>query len=340
VRLIEKLWTGDSGAHRIGRAALTPLEAIYRSAMAARDGLFERGIFSVAPSPIAVVSVGNLTVGGTGKTPVSAWLAGRLAEQGRKPAIVLRGYGDDEPIVHARLNPGIPVIVDRNRVRGIAEAAANGADVAVLDDAFQHRKAHRDVDILLVSADSWMKEQRVLPAGPYRESAGGLARASIVVITTKAAGMDRVAEVAEWVREVGPDKPVVVLRLAHSHLVREIPPPEAFLPLGALSGKRVLAIAAVGNPGAFFRQIEANKVTVVQLPFPDHHAFTTQDAANAVALAHGVDYVVCTLKDAVKLAPIWPATAAPLWYVSLSVEVESGEAAIDDMLRRLPGRGG
>jgi tetraacyldisaccharide 4'-kinase len=121
--------------------------------------------------------------------------------------------------------------------------------------------------------------------------------------------------------------------------VREVPTGE-ILPVAALSGKRVLAIAAVGNPNAFFRQLESYGATVSTLLFRDHHAFTTQDVVKAESVASDVDLVVCTLKDAVKLAPIWPATAAPLWYVSLSVEVERGEAAIDEMLMRLPRRGG
>lgn len=339
MRLIDKLWNGKSSVHRAGRAALIPLEALYRSAMAARHELFDRGVLSVARSPIAVLSVGNLTVGGTGKTPVSAWIAGRLADQGRKPAIVLRGYGDDEPIVHARLNPGVPVVVDRDRVRGIAAAAANGADVAVLDDAFQHRRANRDVDIVLISADDWSKRHRVLPAGPYRESSRGLDRASMVIITAKAAPEERISEVSDWLQTIVPKKPVGVLRLSLSQLVREVPAGET-VPVAAISGKRILAIAAVGNPNAFFRQLELHGATVLTLLFRDHHAFTTQDVVKAESLASDVDLVVCTLKDAVKLAPIWPATAAPLWYVSLSVEVERGEAAIDEMLMRLPGRAG
>lgn len=339
MHLIEKIWAGDSAANRAGRGALAPLEAIYRSAMAVRDELFDRGILSVTPSSIGVVSVGNLTVGGTGKTPVSAWIARRLSEIGREPAIILRGYRDDEPIVHARLNPGIRVVVDRDRARGIAKAAVGGADAAVLDDAFQHRGAQRNLDIVLVSADDWADRQHVLPAGPYRESPDALRRASIVVITAKAVPPGRIETVGQWVNAVAPGKPIAVMRLVHSGLVCETPPGKR-LPMSSISGKRVLAIAAVGNPGAFFRQIEAHGASVVQLRFPDHHAFSSEDVRRAAALARGSDFVLCTLKDAVKLAPIWPASEAPLWYVSLSVEVESGEVILDEMLRRLPGRGG
>jgi len=339
MRLTEKLWAGESTGHRVARGALFPLELIYRSLMAVRSELYDRGGLAVKPSAIAVVSVGNLTVGGTGKTPVSAWIAARLVEIGRKPAIVLRGYGDDEPIVHARLNPGIPVVVDRDRARGIARAAASGADVTVLDDAFQHRGAARNLDIVLVSADDWSAGAHVLPAGPYRESPEGLRRATLVVVTAKAAPPGRIEAVEQWIKSVAPRTPIAVARLTHSGLMRETPRGDE-LPMSAASGKRVLAIAAVGNPGAFFRQLEAAGASVVPLRFPDHHAFTSEDVRRAASLSRGIDMVVCTLKDAVKLAPIWPASEPPLWYVSLSVEVERGEAALDDMLRRLPARGG
>jgi tetraacyldisaccharide 4'-kinase len=336
MRLIERVWAGDTAVHRIARTALIPLEGIYRSVAAVRGELYDREIRPVTPSPIGVVSVGNLTVGGTGKTPVSSWIAARLTQMGRTPAIVLRGYGDDEPLVHARLNPGVPVVVDRDRARGVERAFEGGADCAVLDDAFQHRGAQRHVDIVLVSADDWTPTQRVLPAGPYREAPTGLRRASIVIVTAKAATPDVVDEVVTWIRSIDGAKPVATMRLALTGLAREHS--NESLPLDSLAGKRVLAIAAVGNPRAFFAQVEALGASVVPLAFPDHHAFTAEDLRKATALSAGLDLVICTLKDVVKLAPIWPATAPPLWYVSLSVEVESGLPELDSMLGRLPGR--
>jgi tetraacyldisaccharide 4'-kinase len=335
--LIRALWHGDSVASRIGRVALSPAEAAYAAVMRAREALFARGVLDVHESPVGVVSVGNLTVGGTGKTPVTAWIAQRLVALGRRPSIVLRGYGGDETHVHAKINPGVPVIADSDRVRGIARAAADGADCVVLDDAFQHRRAFRDIDLVLVSADEWTPGVRLLPAGPYRESPAALARATAVAITVKAASDDQVRRVMEWIHELVPDKPVSVINLVQYDLQRADGSSEV-LPVSALSRKRVVAIAAIGNPGAFFRQIEATGASVIPVRFPDHHAFTQVDATRAAGLARASDYVVCTLKDAVKLASLWPATAAPLWYVSQAVEVEVGEPILDGMLRRLPGR--
>jgi len=138
--------------------------------------MYDSGLFPSEEFSVAVVSVGNLSVGGTGKTPVAAWIARALTERGIKPGIVLRGYGGDETIVHQRLNAGVPVIVASDRARGIREAIAQGADVVILDDAFQHRRAARDADVLLVDADSWSGSPRLLPrrtvarAAPVRET--------------------------------------------------------------------------------------------------------------------------------------------------------------------------
>jgi tetraacyldisaccharide 4'-kinase len=252
---------------------------------------------------------------------------------------VIRGYGGDEPLVHSRLNPGVPVVVDPDRVRGIRKAADDGADSVVLDDGFQHRRAARNLDFVLVSADDWSPSIRLLPAGPYRESPESLERASAVLITAKAASPDAVEKVGEWIAHVAPGKPVAVLSLVQYDLVRADLSGET-RPVSALAGKRIVAVAALGNPSAFFRQLEAAGATVIPIRFADHHLFTTEDAARAARLSRGADFVVCTLKDAVKLAPLWPATASPLWYVSLSVEVARGETALDEMLRRLPGRRG
>ena len=336
---MHRIWNDATVAAQVGRMALAPLETVYRGVIAIRGELFDRGLVESAPSPVGVVSVGNITVGGTGKTPVSAWVAERLVSLGRKPAIVLRGYGGDEPLVHSRLNPGVPVVVDPDRVRGIRKAADDGADSVVLDDGFQHRRAARNLDFVLVSADDWSPSVRLLPAGPYRESPESLRRASAVLITAKAVSPEAVEKVGEWIAHVATGKPVAVLSLVQYDLVRADLSGET-RPVSALAGKRIVAVAALGNPSAFFRQLEAAGATVIPIRFADHHPFTTEDAARAARLSRGADFVVCTLKDAVKLAPLWPATASPLWYVSLSVEVDRGGAALDEMLRRLPGRRG
>src|SRR3982751_3586102 len=125
--LIERVWFGDDVIARAARFALAPTEVIYRASVGIREALYDAGVLTTHQPVLPVVSVGNLTVGGTGKTPVSAWIAKELVDRGAHPAIVLRGYGNDEPRVHARLNPLVPVIVAAHRVSGIARAREAGA---------------------------------------------------------------------------------------------------------------------------------------------------------------------------------------------------------------------
>jgi tetraacyldisaccharide 4'-kinase len=334
VRFVEKIWSGDSTTDKIGRSVLSPLSLAFRGVVALRGQLYESGLFLVQRSPIPVLSVGNITVGGTGKTPIAAWFTSRLVQQGLKPAVVLRGYGGDESLVHKILNPSSAVITSKDRASGIIEAWKSGADVVVLDDAFQHRRASRDVDVVLVSADDWTGEQRLLPAGPYREPLESLSRASLVIITRKAAGDIKVTEVEMAIQHAAPATAVAVASL---NLDEIVPWGESSRrsDLRMLQDKSVLAVAAIGNPEAFFAQLFARGARVTPEIFPDHHAFTSDEITTIAGRSRDFDYTVCTLKDAVKLGPRWPADARPLWYVSLSVIVERGEASIDEIITRL-----
>jgi tetraacyldisaccharide 4'-kinase len=332
--MIERVWFGDRKADRLARIILSPFELAYRVAVSARSVLYDAGILASHTSRIPVVSVGNVTVGGTGKTPIAAWLAQQLFIRQMYPAIVMRGYGDDEPRVHARINPEIPVIINADRVKGIEEAADIGAQVAVLDDAFQHRRASRDVDIVLVNADSWTDSRRTLPSGPYREPLAALSRATVVIVTHKAADGARVDEVIREVSRAAPRVPVVTARLFLDQVVRETPP-GVVLDLTQLIGKRVHAIAAIGNPAAFFEQIDCAGAEVTTRAFADHHHFAPDEIEQLARESMDYDYTICTLKDAVKLASSWPAAARPLWYVSLAVSIERGREELDRILNQL-----
>jgi len=337
VHLIDRIWRGDDAVSRTARAALTPFEAAYRAVTATRGWMYDHSLLRVRPSAVPVVSVGNLSVGGTGKTPFAAWLAAELAKKGAQPAVVLRGYGGDEALVHARLNPEIPVVIEPQRAEGIRRAAANGATVAVLDDAFQHRAAGRAVDVVLISAEQWRAAPRLLPAGPWREPLRALRRASIAVITRKTADDATVSELAATIRDAAPQLPQAVvhftlgeLRAARSNAASDV------LPLAELAGKSVVAIAGIADAEAFFRQISEAGGHVEPHGFPDHHRYTTGAIADILSRPRGDDVVfVCTLKDAVKLGVLWPATAPPLWYVSQALKVESGQEAIEKLLTEL-----
>ena len=332
-RIAETVWTGRGKGARTLRTLLSPLEMAYRGAVAMRGWMYDSGLFPTEDFSVAVVSVGNLSVGGTGKTPVAAWIARTLTERGIKPGIVLRGYGGDETIVHQRLNAGVPVIVAADRARGIREAIAQGADVVILDDAFQHRRAARDADVLLVDADSWSGPPRLLPTGPWREPLQSARRASLVIITRKTAGRSTVDAARRAVAAAAPRVPIAVMHLAPGEL--QSTATGQILPLHALRGADLTAIAAIARPESFFRQLTELGAVVRPHSFADHHAFTTSEARHLAAQASSSDFVVCTLKDAVKLESIWPAEAGSLWYVSQRLRIEDGQPHIDRMLDNL-----
>lgn len=333
-RFAAALWHGGGPIARAGRAALAPASLAYGTAVALRNGLYRHGALRATAPALPALSVGNLTVGGTGKTPIAAWFAEELRRAGERPAVVLRGYGGDEPVVHERLHPNIPVVVCADRAAGVRRAAALGATVAVLDDAFQHRRLRRDVDVVLVSADADVHARRLLPAGPWREPLSSVRRASLLVVTRKAATADEADRTANVVRGVAPQLPVAVVYLSLGSLHRA--DVEQEMPVSAIAERRVLAIAAVGDPRAFVRQLEAAGAIVRAALFGDHHPFGAADAARLAASLGHAETAVCTLKDAVKLAAHWPRAAPPLWYVSQRVVVERGREAIDDALRSLP----
>jgi tetraacyldisaccharide 4'-kinase len=336
MRLIERFWQGDDPVSRIARIALLPAEGAYRAITATRGWMYDRHILPSKKSAIPVVSVGNLSVGGTGKTPFAAWLAGELARRGARPAVVLRGYGGDEPLVHARLNPEIPVIIEKRRVVGIEEAVHLGATVAVLDDAFQHRSAGRLVDIALLSAEQWKASPHLLPAGPWREPLSSLRRAAIAVITRKTADATVVARLSKEISEAAPGTSQAVVRFELSEIRPAIAGTAHAMPMSSIAGRAVIAIAGIGNPEAFFAQLTSAGAIVTPLSFPDHHRYVAADVSRILAAGGASDaMVVCTLKDAVKLAQMWPATAPPLLYVLQRLEVESGREALERLISQL-----
>jgi tetraacyldisaccharide 4'-kinase len=309
---------------------LAPAEAIYRVVVTARGVLYDRKVFRAEDFSIPIISVGNLTVGGTGKTPVAAWIASRLSAKGVIPGIVLRGYGADEIIVHQRLNEGAPVIASADRVRGIREAIAQGVDAVVLDDAFQHRRASRDADVVLVNADAWSGSPRLLPAGPWREPLRAAKRGTLVIITRKTADRSKVEDVRRALANAAPHVPVATAHLAPGDL-RSTTTGQT-LPLHVLQGADLTAIAAIADPNSFFRQLTELGAVVRPHSFADHHAFTRREASDLARHASSSDFVVCTLKDAVKLESLWPAEAGSLWYVSQRLRIEDGQEHIDRLL--------
>jgi tetraacyldisaccharide 4'-kinase len=328
---LERLWFDDSLVGRLARAALTPPAMVYGAVIRVRGALYDRGVLRSHASPLPVLSLGNLSVGGTGKTPMAAWAAARLRDAGARPAILLRGYGGDETLVHARLNPGVTVIANADRVAGVAAARAAGADCVILDDGFQHRRLRRTADWVLVAAEQRAHTHRLLPAGPLREPMTALSRAHLVIVTRKSASPEQADAVARELHARAPDAAVAICHLAPAGLVNAIDGSEH--PLELLRGARVLAVAAIGAPDAFFAQVRETGVGELRtVSMRDHHEFTVADVNRLANDARGMVGVVCTLKDAVKLAALWSVSAPPLWYVSQRAEIERGAQLLDASL--------
>ena len=329
---MERRWESTSILSKALRVALAPASWLYSGVVGLKNAAYDRGWIASHALGLPTVSVGNLTVGGTGKTPMASWLAGQLVVVGAKPAILLRGYGGDEARVHRALVPGAIVVAGADRVKSANRARAEGATVLVLDDAFQHRRARRDFDVVLLSADRH-RRVRLLPAGPWREPERSLRRATHIVVTRKRTPPLHAKEVAEYASRMAPAAAVSIVHLDVDALVRWGSADRT--PLHALAGKTVLAVSAIGDPRAFEAQLRAAGARVAPRTFPDHHAFSRDDMRALAHDATGADFAVCTLKDAVKLGPLWPPSALPLWYLSQHVRIEFGAEALDGIVRSL-----
>jgi tetraacyldisaccharide 4'-kinase len=193
----------------------------------------------------------------------------------------------------------------------------------------------RLADLVLISADQWTPVIHLLPAGPWREPLRAVRRATLIIVTRKAAADDVVEAVHERLARVAPGVPRVSVRLDPGELVQTGDQPST-TPLDFLKGKPVRAILSIADPASFIRQMEARGVRVNASIFPDHYAFSADEVSKLTRGFDPSDIVVCTLKDAVKLGPHWPRLAPPLWYVSQQVMVERGvgglERVLDDLV--------
>jgi tetraacyldisaccharide 4'-kinase len=328
-RLAHWLWE-RRGAATLARLVLLPLALLYRGVMVARAAAYRRGWLAVRALPAPSVAVGNLSVGGSGKTPLAAWIARRYQRRGRTPAILLRGYGGDEPLVHRRLAPGAVVVADPDRVAGARRAVAQGADVLVLDDAYQLLHVARDLNVAVVSAESARAARWPLPAGPWREGWGALERAECVVVTRKRATARAAEALAAQLARRCPGVPVAVAHLELDHL--EGMRSGLRRPLAVLEDRRVVAAAGIADPLSFAVQVRSLGARVELLSFPDHHPYARQDVARLVRAAAEADYVVITEKDAVKLRERWPGDAPEPLVATLAVRWEANGRLVEDAL--------
>ena len=300
--------------------------------------------------PLPTIAVGNLSVGGTGKTPLASWIARHCAARGRRPGILLRGYGGDEQLVHQRLAPEAVVVANPDRVAGARAARAAGADVLVLDDGYQLLSVARDLNVAVVSTEGGAGSPWPLPAGPWRERWDALERADLIVVTRKHAPASLATELADRLArlprraasaagvgaEASAGPPVVIAWLAVERLEgMRSGAPHAPQSLG---GRRVVAAAGIADPESFAAQLEALGADVQLLAYQDHHPYTQADVGRLARAAAGGDYVVVTEKDAVKLRERWPAEVAEPLVAVLGVRWERNGRALEQAVDRVLGR--
>ncbi len=304
-------------------------------AVAVRGWAYDRRLFASRAGAIPTLVVGNLTVGGTGKTPISAWFANRLARMGERPAIVLRGYGADETQVHRALNPDAPVYASPDRLSGIERAGTDGSSVAVLDDAFQHRALRPDASVALIAAEEYADRPRLLPRGPWREPLRSLQRVTLAVVTRKRVSEQASVDVAERLAAHEQAPPQARAYIGLAGLARYDPMGGSLGKAQALEGtKATVAVAGVAHPESVWAQLGDAGVTLEKcLAFPDHHRYSSKDLRK-ISREASDGVLIATLKDAVKLGPVLDRDIAI--HVPLQDVVwESGQEEIDRLLAKL-----
>ena len=317
------------------RGGLLAASLPYSGLMRLRRWAYRRNFLSSYRVEAPVICVGNITAGGTGKTPMVAWLVRQLETMGRKPAILTRGYkavgGQSD---EARLLEdlcGVKVVVNADRVAGARWAIRAGADVLVMDDGFQHRRLGRDLDIVLVDATNPFGYGHCIPRGLLRELPTALAEAQALVITrTGMVDAQRAQPLRERLTLLAPQACIVTA----DHEPIDLVTPGGSVPLSSLSGRRVLAFCGLGNPAAFFESLRRLGCRLVhEWALPDHAAYDSQvlETLRRRMFDSGAELAVTTQKDAVKLPA---APGIEVW--TLRIQMQLGEGCDD--LRRLLGR--
>ena len=289
--------------------------------MAFREAAYRHGWIGVKDLPLPSVAVGNLTVGGSGKTPIAIWIAHYYVAHGLVPGILLRGYGNDETQVHQHAVPEAVVVADPDRVVGADRALARGAQVLVLDDAYQRLDVRRDLNIAVISAETTRAVRWSLPAGPWREGWAALDRADAVIVTRKRATPEAALALAAKLQNKV-SGPVAIAHLGLRYLEGMVSGRRH--PASSLAGKRVVAASGIADPDAFVAQTKATGAAVQVATWKDHHDYREEDVAWLAHAARRADHVVITQKDAVKLRDRWPATVPEPLVAMLDLEWEEG----------------
>ena len=318
------------------RVVLAAASLPYATVMRLRRWAYRRGILRSHAADAAVICVGNLTTGGTGKTPMVVWIVRQLAEAGRKVAILTRGYkavegtSDEAELLKSLCNAA--VVINPDRVAGAASAAADGADVLVMDDGYQHRRLRRDLDIVLVSAANPFGYNWCLPRGLLREPPSALRDADVIVIThSDEVPPERLAELKQRLGRLACGATIGLANHRPTHLIADR---GEIAPLSDLAGRKVFAFCGIAAPEGFFAMLADLGARVVgRRALEDHVHYTAALQADLQAAADDTDadMVITTQKDHVKLADtdLGPRT----WQLVMELDVIAGGDEILEKIR-------
>lgn len=335
------------------RGGLDIVEPFYGAAIRVRNRLFDSHIRKIHRLPRPVISIGNITTGGTGKTPMVRWLAENLRRQGHNAAVLSRGYrsatgeaGDELTMLDRLLNEAgsdqrILLRANPNRVQAAKDALREHPeiDVFILDDGFQHRRVARDLDIVLISASEPFGFDHLLPRGMLREPISSLKRADAVVIThSDLAAPEELSLIEAKIRKYNPS--VAAYRAIHAQIgmrdSQNSVPGTIDSPMEELSRRKFFAFCGIGNPQTFDFQLRKFGLSAGSRWFADHHHYSTADLTSLkqAAQAAGADVLVTTEKDWVKIAPLAKPLDFPLWRVEMQVRfLDQDERLLLDQVR-------
>jgi tetraacyldisaccharide 4'-kinase len=326
----------------LARLVLCGLSVLYGLAVRARNKAFDWGVKKTHDAPVPVVSVGNITTGGTGKTPFVAFLGSWFTERGCRVAFVSRGYRtlddetNDEHRVLSQLCPEIPHVQNPDRVAAARAACADHqAEMLVLDDGFQHRRLSRDLDIVLVDALNPWGYDHLLPRGFLRESVSSLNRADLIVLTRAEQCHPTAKErILDRIRGIAPHIACVEIAYPPSRLRNSA---GETAPLESIAGASVFAFCGIGNPAGFERTLRDQSIQLAELqPFPDHHHYSDRELEDLGdrARVYGARAILTTQKDLVKIERDTIGDL-PLWSVEIGVKILKGESVLEERLAAL-----
>ncbi|MEA3490102.1 MAG: tetraacyldisaccharide 4'-kinase [Candidatus Omnitrophota bacterium] len=288
--------------HVMVKGVLRLLSWIYSAAVKVVDLAYRSGLRREHRISVPVVSVGNITLGGTGKTPFTVSLADHFLAEGKKPAVLIRGYGNDENRMLRDELPDIPVYAGQDRVRNAFKAVNNGSDILILDDGFQHRRIARDLNILMLDGACFFGNGSLLPRGLLREPLSAMKRADMFALTkTDMIDDERRRDMVKALDRAVPGKPVVFTRHSPTFLSDAT---GAAYETGLLSGKKICLVSGIADPDYFaFLVRNLGAKIVARREYGDHYRYRQADIESVLAECNGkdVEAIVVTRKDYVKI---------------------------------------